>query len=229
MSTSIRSLDADQASDPMDKSSGQRLALVSTQSSKGGARILAVCPGCQATLSVRRTYIGSDVKCKHCGHIFPIAAPADTQSDPVEDSKKEQLLNERGRPMAANGQFQSEDEQLKLKEDGRLASAPDELGEQLGPVTSELTAIRKSSGEQLAGPPAERFNRADRIVAVCPGCQATLSVRQAYIGSDVKCKHCGHKFPVAAPADTPSKPLEDRKHAQLLDEHGWLKAVYGSN
>ena len=227
MSTSIRGLDADKASDLMDKTSGQRLALASTQPSSRADRIMAVCPGCQATLSVRRVYIGNDVQCKQCGHIFPIAAPADTQSKPLEDSKNEQLLDEHGTLMAGHGQLHSEDEQLEV-EHCRLASAQDQLGEQLGPVTSELNAIRKSSGERLVGPSAERFNRADRIVAVCPGCQAILSVRRAYFGSDVKCKHCGHKFPIAAPADTQSKPVEDRKHEQLLDEHGWLTAVYGT-
>src|SRR5258707_606910 len=107
MNTSINRLDADQASDPMDTSSRERLDDPSAQPSNRADRIVAVCPGCQATSRVRRAYIGRDVKCKHCGHIFPIAAPADTQSKPVEDSKHEQLLDEHGRLMAAHGQLQA--------------------------------------------------------------------------------------------------------------------------
>jgi predicted Zn finger-like uncharacterized protein len=219
-------LDADQATDPTDKSSAQRLASGSTQSSDQADRIVAVCPGCHATLSVRRAYVGSDVKCKNCGHIFPIAPPPDAQSKPVEDRKREELLDEHGLLMALYGPPEPKQDQLEI-EHGRLAPAQDELDEQLGPTTSERNAIRTSSGEQLPGPSAQRSSRADRIDAVCPGCQTSLRVRRAYIGSDVKCKRCAQIFRVADPADSQSERIEDSKHRHLLDEHGRLMAEHG--
>jgi DNA transposition AAA+ family ATPase len=177
-------------------------------------------------LSVRRAYIGSDVKCKNCGHKFPLAAPADAHSKPLEDRKHEELLDENGWLMAVYGPPKPRQDQPEI-EPGRLAPAQDELNEQLGPITSELNAIRTSSAEQLPGPGAKRSSRADRIATVCPGCQATLRVRRAYIGSDVECKHCGHIFPIAAPADSQSEAIEDSKHKQLLDDHGRLMAEHG--
>ena len=129
----------------MDKSSGQPLALTSTQSSNRADRIVAVCPGCQATLSVRRVYIGHDVQCKQCGHIFPIAAPADTQSKPVEDRKHEKLLDEHGRLTAEHGQLQAKYDQLEA-ENGRHSTAQNQLSEQLSRVTDELNTIRAELG-----------------------------------------------------------------------------------
>src|SRR5262245_37841234 len=112
-------------------------------------------------------------------------------------------------------------------EHGPLSPAREEVDEPLGPVTGELTAIPISSGEQLADPSAQRLSGADRIAAVCPGCQATLRVRRAYIGSEVKCNHCGHIFPIAAPAEIQSEPVENSKHERLLDEHCRLIAEHG--
>ena len=39
-------------------------------------RINAQCPSCQATLSVRRIYIGNQVRCKQCGGTFLVREPA---------------------------------------------------------------------------------------------------------------------------------------------------------
>ena len=233
MNTSISSLDADQVSNPIDTSSGERLAGPSAMASNRADRIMAVCPGCQATLKVRRAYIGNDVRCKRCGHIFPIAAPADTQSKPGEYTGHEQMLDEHGRLVAEHGRLTTPHGQLQATHDqfpvenGRLTTAHNDFGEHLSAVTSDLNTIRTSSGERLAGPSAQPASQADRIMAVCPGCQATLNVRRAYIGNDVKCMHCGHIFPIAAPADTESKPVEDSGHEQPLDEHGRLTAPHG--
>jgi DNA repair exonuclease SbcCD ATPase subunit len=225
MNTSITNLDADQANDPMYGSSGERLDDPSAQPANAADRVVAVCPGCQATLRVRRVYIGGHVCCKNCGNVFPILAPADSQTKPAENGGHAQLLEEHGRLMAARGQFQSQPVQLEV-ENGRLTTAQDQLGEALSSVTTEPNAIQTSSGARLGDPTAQPSNRADRIVAVCPGCQAALNVRRAYIGSDVQCKNCKHIFPIAAPADSQSKPVEDGRHAQLLEEHGRLKAAY---
>jgi predicted Zn finger-like uncharacterized protein len=202
-------------------SSGEQLADPSAQRSSGADRIAAVCPGCQATLRVRREYIGSEVKCKHCGHIFPITAPAGIQSEPVENSKHEQLLDEHDWLMAVYGPLEPKHDQREI-ERGRLAPAREEVDEPPGPITGELSASSISSAEQLADPSAQRSSGADRIAAVCPGCQANLSVRRAYIGSEVKCKHCGHTFPIAAPDVIQSEPVQNRKREQLLDEHAPL-------
>src|SRR5262249_27071383 len=128
--------------------------------------------------------------------------------------------------MAVYGPLESEHDELKI-EDRRPAPARDDHGEQLGAIASEPKVIRTSSGEQSARTSAQRSSRGDRIAAGCPGCQATLRVRRAYVGSDVECKHCGHIFPISAPADAHPEPVEDRKHQQLLDEQDRLMADHG--
>ncbi len=42
-------------------------------------RISVDCRNCQATLNVRRSYIGKSVSCKHCGQSFLVEAPAGTE------------------------------------------------------------------------------------------------------------------------------------------------------
>jgi predicted Zn finger-like uncharacterized protein len=74
----------------------------------------------------------------------------------------------------------------------------------------------------------------ERIDAVCPGCNATLHVRRAYIGNEVRCKYCEGVFTVKAPGEEPRKaqhtedephrnPLQ-AEHERLYVEHNLLKA-----
>ena len=54
-----------------------------------GDRILATCPNCQATLKVRRLYIGNNVICKECERTFLVSPPVDTPSDPALDGPRQ--------------------------------------------------------------------------------------------------------------------------------------------
>ena len=42
-----------------------------------------VCPKCQATLRVRRVYIGNPVRCKQCQNVFTV--PLEPEPRPVEE------------------------------------------------------------------------------------------------------------------------------------------------
>jgi predicted nucleic acid-binding Zn-ribbon protein len=48
-------------------------------------RIIATCPNCQATLRVRRLYIGNNVICKECERTFLVLPPEEAGSNPAVD------------------------------------------------------------------------------------------------------------------------------------------------
>ncbi|MFI5457992.1 MAG: hypothetical protein ACHRXM_21335 [Isosphaerales bacterium] len=69
---------------------GERLSPISSSSDEGmdgpsiqpappTDRIAVKCPSCQATLSVRRVYIGNQVRCKQCDETFLVSVPAEPQ------------------------------------------------------------------------------------------------------------------------------------------------------
>ena len=62
------------------------------------------------------------------------------------------------------------------------------------------TGSRRSGGraDPSVAPATEQVERID---AVCPGCKASLHVRRAYIGNEVRCKYCDQVFKVRDPAD----------------------------
>jgi predicted Zn finger-like uncharacterized protein len=95
----------------------------------------------------------------------------------------------------------------------------------------------ESAAQQSATHVAPLSNQAnenvERIDAVCPGCNATLHVRRAYIGNEVRCKYCEGVFTVKAPGEEPRKaahtddeahrnPLQ-AEHERLYVEHNLLK------
>ncbi len=57
-------------------------------------------------------------------------------------------------------------------------------------------------------PPVEKV---ERIIATCPRCRTTLSVRRAYIGRQVRCKQCDEAFLVADPSDIPPSAPSDNQ------------------
>jgi chromosome segregation ATPase len=67
------------------------------------------------------------------------------------------------------------------------------------------TLISMSMQPGTASPPNQQAIPAERIVVVCPNCQATLSVRRVYLGHQVLCKQCNHTFPVPDPAKPQAK------------------------
>jgi chromosome segregation ATPase len=70
-----------------------------------------------------------------------------------------------------------------------------------------------TASQAEAGPHRDHSSQglpAARILAVCPSCKATLSVRQVYVGSAVRCKQCAHQFRVPAPVTSQDTPTEGR-------------------
>ena len=92
--------------------------------------------------------------------------------------------------------------------------------------------IPLSTAEDRAGPSIAYPDQAERIVANCPNCQATLRVRRVYLGKPVLCKQCNHTFPLRDPAagdgsgrerfgyDLDGKPPADRNR-EYEPGDGW--------
>src|SRR5262249_44433998 len=59
-----------------------------------------------------------------------------------------------------------------------------------------------------AGPPPLPVAQAERIVVSCPSCRSALSVREAYIGRQVRCKQCDEPFVISAPSAPRHPDLE---------------------
>ena len=134
------------------------------QSSKGSPpvpRVVVVCPGCKATLSVKRVYVGNTVRCKQCEHEFRVPAPADSQpqhadggatlgqaSHPqgveVEAGRQragageKELLSQIGKLLGRNKELRSAYRQLEAQRDDLIANQ-DELAAK---HKSELEAAR---------------------------------------------------------------------------------------
>jgi predicted Zn finger-like uncharacterized protein len=113
----------------------------STQASAEVERIDAVCPGCQASLHVRRAYIGNEVRCKYCNQVFQVQDPADIRSTTAQVPSAEgpvSIQSEHERLYVAHNLLQADHERLK----GECT----ELRENLDRVTAELEAIRAALG-----------------------------------------------------------------------------------
>jgi predicted Zn finger-like uncharacterized protein len=112
-------------------------AAASTQASEQVERIDAVCPGCKASLHVRRSYVGNDVRCKYCDQVFQVKDPADhrptaTHIQPATDPGSLQAEHER--LYVAHNLLQSDHERLK----GECT----ETRENLDRATAELENLR---------------------------------------------------------------------------------------
>ena len=82
MNVSTKNDQADQASTPLSQARINQLSATSAQPSHAVARVVAVCPACKTTLSVRRAYVGNAVKCKQCDHVFTVPGDVDTPPGP---------------------------------------------------------------------------------------------------------------------------------------------------
>jgi len=135
-----------------------------SQASLVVTRVIVVCPTCQATLSVRRVYVGSAVKCKQCGQIFTV--PADAEDDPLStvdrsagahfgrspqgdgdallqraETPDKTLLRQLEQVIAASNDLRAAHDRLQA-EHNQLKAKQDEVGAQLKSVTDDLNAIR---------------------------------------------------------------------------------------
>ena len=104
-------------------------------------RIDAECPGCKASLHVRRSYIGNDVRCKYCDQVFQVRDPANIRSTTAQAQpgiEPVSLQSEHERLYVAHNLLQTDHERLK----GECT----ELRENLDRVTTELDTIHTALG-----------------------------------------------------------------------------------
>ena len=66
--------------------------------------------------------------------------------------------------------------------------------------------ISKAAGEPSSAP---RSDQVEKVVVVCPNCQATLRVRRVHIGNPVRCKQCQDIFTVPVPPDPEARPVDE--------------------
>ena len=120
----------------------QGAAIPSIQHASQAERIAIVCPSCEATLSVRRIYVGHQILCKQCSHTFllrdsakpqPISADdSDDDGDMLQTGLHEPDINGRNRVL------EFEYDQLRTEHDLHAAEhAHDKLNFHLGPVAPE--------------------------------------------------------------------------------------------
>jgi chromosome segregation ATPase len=158
--------------EPISPSSGEQSTGPSIQPSTRADRIVAVCPSCQATLSIRRVYLGNQVRCKQCEHIFQLRENEELQAKPAEPAPQgisspavehveteragrakkehERLLGEHAQLLTAHGQLQSTLDRVEA-EHQRLKAADHELEEKLKRVTNQLNEIRTDLGPIAPG------------------------------------------------------------------------------
>lgn len=118
-------------------------------------RIIATCPNCQATLRVRRQYIGNNVICKECERMFLVLPPAEGPSNST-----------------VNGPGQAEYDRLQSAYRG-LQSEHAQLADRLEQRGLELDAARAEQeqmglAEEAALAEADRLrSEADQLRAEC--------------------------------------------------------------
>jgi chromosome segregation ATPase len=145
------SFGVEQPNEPNSKGSDDRSASVPV--SDRPEKIVVVCPKCQATLRVRRVYIGNSVRCKSCDQIFTVAVPPpDPLRRPAEDVPGTIAESPSQQP-------ETEREIRRLKEEiDRVRLERNDLCDERDRARTELSEIRASLGG-LA--PAEFRNLAE--------------------------------------------------------------------
>jgi len=121
-------------------------------------RIVVVCPSCQATLSVRRVYLGHQVLCKQCNHTFPLLDSAAPQTGSDFNDHNGAISKPSFNQPDINGGSRamvSEHDQLRTEHDRHAAAHAhyklryEQVGEELSRVTADLDRIRAHLGQQL--------------------------------------------------------------------------------
>jgi chromosome segregation ATPase len=145
-------------------------------------RVAVVCPICQATLAVRRAYIGKAVQCKQCNQTFVVRDPSAQATEPISgegetipksnyyqiegNSASPVTLAELDRLRAENAALLTEQKRLQTERTQHAASHGHyklkctQVEERLNQVTSELDTIRTLLGtvapEEVQGIKDER-------------------------------------------------------------------------
>jgi predicted Zn finger-like uncharacterized protein len=131
-------------------------------------RIAVVCPNCQATLAVRRAYLGKTVQCKQCNQAFvmrdpsqPTTEPATGEGGPISNANYYEIGTDSPRPVSRaeydrlrseHAQLQSEHKQLQVESNqhaakhGHYKLKYKKVDEQFTRVTAELEQIRAHLG-----------------------------------------------------------------------------------
>jgi len=142
------------ANEPINPSSGESTAGPLIQPLPPSDRVAVSCPSCQATLSVRRVYIGNQVRCKQCGNTFLVRDPDQPQPESgvsapdsfmATRSPQGDIERESHGTAAEREPVPTHDDQLPAKYE-RLQTAHDELGAEHNRLTRELDTIRDRLG-----------------------------------------------------------------------------------
>jgi chromosome segregation ATPase/ribosomal protein L37AE/L43A len=145
-------------------------------------RIVVNCPNCQATLRVRRVYLGKPVVCKQCNHTFPVRDPAQRETEaaasdsgtiskaslpqieiestsPATAGEYDRLRSEHDRLLGEHKQLQEESSHHAAKY-AHYKLQYKQAFEELGRVTADLDRIRGHLGtvapEDIQGIKEER-------------------------------------------------------------------------
>ncbi len=141
LNVSDESLGVEQPNAATSKGSSDLSSSASVPVSDRPEKVVVVCPNCQATLSVRRVYIGNPVRCKSCNQIFTVAVPP---PDPLPPPAEEVTRNNGG---SLTQQPETEREVRRLKEEiDRVRMERNELCDERDRVRIELNEIRASLG-----------------------------------------------------------------------------------
>jgi len=147
---------AGKTDEPITPSSGEGMAGPSIQPAPPTDRIAVQCPSCQTTLSVRRVYIGNQVRCKQCGDTFIVSVPAQPQPEPAvsalegflaTSSPQRDIERESHGTETERETLRSQHDQL-LADHERLQAAHDQLDAKHNGLKSELERL-KTDNERI--------------------------------------------------------------------------------
>jgi chromosome segregation ATPase len=134
------------------------MASLSNQQAIPTERIVVVCPSCQATLSVRRVYLGHQILCKQCNHTFPLLDSAAPQTRSAFSDHNGAISKPGFSLPDINGGSRAtvtEHDQLRTELDRHAAAHAhyklryEQVSEELSRVTADLDGIRAHLSQQL--------------------------------------------------------------------------------
>jgi uncharacterized Zn-finger protein len=171
-----RNFVAGEATLPAKQRSSDQPALPPNPSVDHVERIEAMCPGCKATLHVRRVYIGNDVRCKYCDQVFQVRAPVETQTKTEHeqlDSGQKLLQADHEQLCVTHNHLQADHERLKTEHT--------EVRKNSERVTAELDSMRAALGsiapEEVGSLANERQSLASEVRRLRDEIHATLATR----------------------------------------------------
>ena len=207
MNASDQRFGVDQTNDPISKAASE------PSSAPGSApveKIVVVCPNCQATLRVRRVYVGNPVSCRQCDHVFTVPVPPEREPRPVDELT-------RGNAESSTRQLEIEREIRRLTDElNRVRTERLDLCAERDRATTELNKMRASLGEFTPAEVRPLAAERDSLRALVLGLgsehkalQATLEDRDQAIRRQADQHHAELESHVQALND--ARQLQDRK------------------